>query len=138
MVSAEDRYIYELLDAAIIPISEEDLPVHTIEQVARTMLNGAVSAPHYNERILETLGDLRTVTFTKPEELEPLSERMDQLQLAIQEKLEALLDSSSHEEIETMLNDLDYAKMFYSKKVYDLCCKIRFLHDTGCQLLHWI
>jgi len=112
----------------------ETLPVHTVEQVARSMLDNARFALHYDDGLLDALGDVREVEFRARRELIALSERLDVLRFRLTTQLSLLM---TDEEMTRYINDLDAAR---DRNVdeYELCRTIRFLHDTGCQLLHWI
>tara|TARA_Y100000310_G_C20252831_1_gene609911 strand:+ start:184 stop:591 length:408 start_codon:yes stop_codon:yes gene_type:complete len=129
-----DDEILELSRASMCIVPHESLPSHTVEHVARSIMTSSVSAPHYDDGLLAELGEVRLTEFQERYELAALSQQIDALRFACTTKLSLLMND---DDIMRYVNDLDAARD-RSVDEYELCRTIKFLHDTGCELLHWI
>ncbi|MBU0458606.1 hypothetical protein KJ652_01065 [Patescibacteria group bacterium] len=129
-----DDEVIELSLASLHVAPREDLPVHTVEQVALSIMGSSVSAPHYDDGLLAELGEVRTEEFRESSDLRVLSERIDDLRFRCTTKLSLLMTDA---EIARYVNDLDAARELDVDE-YELCRTIKFLHDAGCALLHWV
>lgn len=114
--------------------AEQDLPIHTVEQVALYVMKRSVSRPHYDDGLLAEFDDERAAEFQTYHEARFISERIDILKSACSTKLSLLMDP---EDINVYLNDLDEARDL-SIDEYELCRTLRFLSEVNMTLIRWV